>query len=138
VFFPYSDSLADAHDDWEEFDICKDAGGRTVLIAASPYDQSGDSYAEYESYFDSTGRVFAYERYRGAVWCPCTTSGYGETIIKFFDPSFRVIDSTYLLQNGKGKKLKDKNCIEQDKEFPYSNYPTVKEFYRSEKIKEKP
>ena len=134
-YFTYcTDSLRNTSDFGEELNIYKDDNGQTILITILPYDPAGDNITEYSLYFDSLGRTFAYERYRGVIYSPCTANGCGETITKFFDSTFTNIDSVYLLQSGDGKKLRTMDCILDDSDFPYSNFRTLEEFYKEENI----
>lgn len=86
------------------------------MIMAYPTSQSGDWDISYTHYFNTSGKIIAFERFTGFFNSGCVENDESahERIVNYYSYNFKVIGKTYNLTNHQGKKLTKSKCA-----FPY-------------------
>jgi len=108
------------------FNILRDNSDNIVLILELPVSESGDWSIIYANYFDKNGKIFAFERKTNFFNSHCTDGVAYETITKFYNNNFVVVDSTYKLVDQNDNLLNRDSC-----QFPYDyDYKIAKTVYK--------
>ena len=96
------------------FNVLKNNNGRIIYIFESPTSESGDWDISYRSYYDTSGKIFAFERQEHFFNSECTEGAAHELLVKYFDKQGAVISSQYSLRDDQKKALDSKRCS-----YPY-------------------
>jgi hypothetical protein len=116
------------------YNVFKDSIGKVVMIAKMPFSESGDWDVSYVYYFDSFGKIFAFERISGFFNSICTDDAAHETLARYFDKNLKQINQTYKLTDSKKKPLNKLKCT-FPYNFAYEIYPSVEECLKAYNIK---
>lgn len=106
------------------YNLLKDKQGNVIYIFETPTSESGDWDIAYRSYYDQTGKLFAFERRAGFFNSECTDGAAHERLVKYYNHKFAVLDSTYSLTDHEKKPLKKSDCI-FNYNFPYKIHSQV-------------
>ncbi|WP_374165900.1 hypothetical protein [Arcticibacter sp. MXS-1] len=109
------------------YNVLKDHKGRIVYIAELPFSKTSEWFIAYKSYFDSTGNLFAFQRLNNFLNNGCTHGAAMENTIRYYDSSFKVVDSVYTLTDTYKKPLKKEAC-NFPYNFPYQVFRTLEEY----------
>lgn len=99
------------------YNLLKDDAGRIIYLAELPYSETSDWFIAYKSYFDSSGKLFAFQRLNNFMGSKCAPGAAMENLIRYYDEKAQVIDSAYTLMDTFNKPLTKDSCL-----FPY-NFP---------------
>ena len=99
------------------YQVYQDSGGHIVYLAESPYSETGEWDIVYRSYYDTRGRIFAFERTAGFYNSDCTAGALYEHLTSFYDPKGRVISTERSYTDENNKPIRNIPCA-----FPY-NFP---------------
>ncbi|TGE25548.1 hypothetical protein E5K00_10280 [Hymenobacter aquaticus] len=115
------------------FTIVRNKQNKILLITETPTSQSGDWHIEYSQYFDDKGNRFAFKRSASFFNSGCTPGVAHETRVRYYDPSYKSVKSTYTLTDERNKPLTKGKCT-----FPY-NYSytlsnTVSDYLKRNKL----
>ncbi|MGZ3755176.1 MAG: hypothetical protein ACXVAY_05750 [Mucilaginibacter sp.] len=116
------------------YNLLKDAEGNIVFILESPTSESGDWDIVYTNYFDKKGRLFCFERAAGFFNSGCTDEAAHETLTKYYNNKFQVIDSAYTLLDSHKKPLKKSACV-FNYDYPYNVIASLAEYLKKNNIK---
>lgn len=93
------------------YNVLKDSSGNVILIYSSPVSESGDWNVEHNHYFDPEGNTFLFERHANAFNdCSAGDEVAYETVKKYFDSDFNIMEKTDNLVDKKGKHLNKSEC----------------------------
>ncbi|KAA8481693.1 hypothetical protein [Arcticibacter tournemirensis] len=115
------------------YNVLKDKKGRIIYLAELPYSETSEWFIAYKSYYDSTGNLYAFQRINNFLNNGCTRGAAMENMLKYYDSSFKVLDSVYTLTDTYKKPL-DKGACKFPYNFPYSIFKTIKEYKESKGI----
>ncbi|MGV8879525.1 MAG: hypothetical protein ACOH2A_10885 [Sphingobacteriaceae bacterium] len=99
------------------YNLLKDGEGKIIYLAELPYSETSDWFIAYKSYFDPSGKLFAFQRLNNFMGSKCAPGAAMENLIRYYDDKAQVIDSTYTLMDTFNKPLQKDSCL-----FPY-NFP---------------
>lgn len=116
------------------YNLLKDAEGNIVFILESPTSESGDWDIVYTNYFDKKGRLFCFERAAGFFNSECTDEAVHETLTKYYNSKFQVIDSAYTLLDSHKRPLKKSACV-FNYDYPYKVIASLTEYLKINNIK---
>ncbi|QEK50905.1 hypothetical protein FYC62_03890 [Pedobacter aquae] len=116
------------NDQWPEeveasYNILKENSQLRYFVEV-PFSESGDWFIAYKSYFDSEGRLFAFQKETNFFNSECTNEAAREISLKYYDGQFQLIDSVYTLTDSNNKPLKRSSCF-FPYDFPFKMYRTV-------------
>ena len=115
------------------YNLLRDAKGRVLYIAEMPFSETSDWFIAYKSYFDTTGTLYSFQRINNFLNNGCTRGAAMENMVKYYDASFKVQDSTYTLTDTYKKPL-EKGACKFPYNFPYQVFRTLKEYKESRGI----
>lgn len=99
------------------YQVYQDSLGHIVYLAESPYSETGEWDIVYRSYYDTRGRLFAFERTAGFYNSACTAGALYEHLTSFYDAKGRVISTERSYTDENNKPIEGIPCA-----FPY-NFP---------------
>ena len=102
------------------FNLLMDTTGRVVFISEMPYNATSEWFIAYKSYFDTDGKLFAFQRQNNFLNNGCTHGAAMENSIGYYNKDFLLVDSLYTITDTYKKPLDKKAC-----KFPYSFKYTV-------------
>ncbi len=115
------------------FMLLKDSTGKILAAYESPYSESGDWNILYTHYFNSEGKTFAFSREASFFNSICTDGVAVENMTKWYSGTLSMVDSSYTLQDENQKELSKDSC-QFAYDYPYSIYPSLKDFLSKNKI----
>lgn len=92
------------------FYMLKDSSGQIISISEIPESESGDWFIVSTHYFDQHGSTFAYDNQTNFFNSLCTDGIAYETVTKFYNSNFQLIDSVYKLVDENNKSLQRDSC----------------------------
>jgi hypothetical protein len=92
------------------YNIFKNNRGQIIYLGEFPTSQSGDWTLGLKHYFGDNGKLLAFEKRLSYFNEDCTDGAVIETIIELYDNDFKVIKTTKIQTDNKGKELKVKDC----------------------------
>jgi hypothetical protein len=92
------------------YNILKSNRGQIIYLGEFPTSQSGDWTLGLKHYFGVNGKLIAFEKSLSYFNEDCTDGAVIETIIELYDNDFKVIKTTKIQTDNKGKELKVKDC----------------------------
>jgi len=94
---------------YTKFVLQKDSMGKIISASEFPYCRSGDWFLVVTHYFDKNGQTFVYERQFNTFHC---LDGIGyETITKYYNADFQIINKEYKLVDENGKPISKDCCM---------------------------
>ncbi len=115
------------------YNLYKNKAGKIIYTVEVPFSESGDWFIVYKSYFDITGKLFAFTREANFFNSECTPEEGDvahELLTKYYNKDFKVVDSVYKLKDSKGKDLKKPNCA-FNYNYPYKIAKTADEWLKA-------
>lgn len=109
------------------YNVFKNQEGKIVYISEMPKSTNDDWFIAYKSYFDENGKLFAFQRQNNFFHSECTTTAALENLVKYYNDTFEVIDSTYTLTDSYKKDLQKADC-KFPYNFQYKIYSSVDEY----------
>ncbi len=92
-----------------EYIFQKDTLGNLISATEFPVSKSGDWYIVYTHYFDKQGKTFAFES-QVNFFRACAEGVAYETKTRYYDETFHIIDTTYILVDENNKSLVGDSC----------------------------
>lgn len=108
------------------YNILKDSTGRVIMIAASPFSESGDWFVAFTHYFTPDGKTFAFERKGNAMKLPQQEVAF-ETTVDFYDGEFKSVYHSYQLVD------KDQKPLDKKYAFDYA-YLSIKAYLALQEV----
>jgi hypothetical protein len=113
------------------YNLYRDKQGRILYAIQMPYCKTGDWFIAYKSYFDTTGKLYAFAREANLYNSDCAP-GQGlakEKMVKYYDKNFKVVDSAYTMVDENNKSLLGLTCkVKYD--FPYTIIKNLKTYIK--------
>jgi len=116
------------------YNILKSNRGQIIYLGEFPTSQSGDWTLGLKHYFGDNGKLIAFEKSLSYFNEDCTDGAVIETIIELCDNDFKVIKTTKIQTDNKGKELKVKDCGHAYK-WDIDKRGTVNELVQLKKIR---
>lgn len=92
------------------YNIFKNQRGQIIYLGEFPASESGDWTLGLKHYFGDNGKLISFEKRLTYFNEECTDGAVIETIIELYDNDFKVIKTTKIQTDNKGKELKVKDC----------------------------
>ncbi|MGV3502922.1 MAG: hypothetical protein ACO1O1_04395 [Adhaeribacter sp.] len=116
------------------YQVYQDSLGHILYLAESPYSETGDWDIVYRSYYDTQGRIFAFERTAGFYNSSCTEGALYEHLISFYDPRGRTISTERSYTDQNNTPVQGIPCA-FPYNFPYEVVPDVNAYCRKINLK---
>lgn len=116
------------------FNLLMDTTGRIVFISEMPYNATSDWFIAYKSYFDTDGKLFAFQRQNNFLNNGCTHGAAMENSIGYYNKDFLLVDSLYTITDTYKKPL-DKKACKFPYNFKYTVNKTLDEYIAAKNIK---
>lgn len=115
------------------YNILKDSDGHIIYAFESPFSESGDWDLEIEHYFDTHGRLIAFEKRLAYFNSICTQGMAVEKQIDLYDNNYSVIRTIKTLTDADGNLLSEKDCV-NNYDRNIDRYATVAEYVSAKHI----
>lgn len=109
------------------YNLVKDKDGHIVYIAELPFSKDSNWFIAYRSYFNTEGKLFAFQRLNNFLHSECVRGAAMEKSTNYYNAKFKLIDSTYTLTDSQKKPLKRSDC-KFPYNLPYKVFKTVAEY----------
>lgn len=116
------------------FNLLMDTTGRVVFISEMPYNATSEWFIAYKSYFDTDGKLFAFQRQNNFLNNGCTHGAAMENSIGYYNKDFLLVDSLYTITDTYKKPL-DKKACKFPYNFKYTVNKTLDEYIAAKNIK---
>ena len=114
------------------YNILRNKNGQVLYISEIPKSPDDEWFIAYKSYFDENGKLFAFQRQNNFFNSGCTKGAALESLVKYYNVEFEVVDSAYTLTDSYKKDL-DKRSCKFPYNFPYKIYNSVEEYRQNVK-----
>ncbi|WP_207429266.1 hypothetical protein [Pedobacter sp. SYSU D00535] len=115
------------------YNVLKDGSGKVLYVAVLPFSESNNWFIAYKNYYDQQGNLIVFQRQNNFLKSKCTSGAALESLTKYYDQNFAVLDSTYTLTDSKKQALEAAKC-EFPYNFPYKIYSSIQELKSAEGI----
>ena len=114
--------------------IYKDASGKIVKIAESPYNENGEWSVYLSHYFNQQGNTFAFERLSTFFSIICSEGIAVQTQTEFYNDNFQLTNKEYKFVDEYGKDLAKDSC-QAPVNVEYTVFKTLNEYMTKKNIR---